>query len=155
MTELLSRSRRWIKIVLLVALIALATYPSALPLGVDQAPPPEVARRLGRLVQENTTPQGVVVSDAHWLVAWYGDRTAIWLPQTVAMLEQMEAQGLPVEAVLLTEFWVYNAAETDPTWLDLFQRPRPFGPFRAIVNWVRDDGGQTTRAVLFVKGASQ
>jgi 4-amino-4-deoxy-L-arabinose transferase-like glycosyltransferase len=57
-----------------------------------------VAQLLGR----HTSPDAVVVSDVPWATAWYGRRTSILFPVTMEELAEIDANMIPVEAVLIT-----------------------------------------------------
>lgn len=57
---------------------------------------------LNKIVAENQ----VVATDAPWAVAWYADRTALWLPRTRAQLDSIyknsKEQGYPVTGIMIT-----------------------------------------------------
>lgn len=63
---------------------------------------PHLYPLLTKAVAENE----IIATDAPWAVAWYADRTALWLPRTRAQfyqaLEETKAQGYPIAGVLLT-----------------------------------------------------
>ena len=44
-------------------------------------------RALGAFIQDRTAKGDVIFSDAPWLVAWYGNRTSIWLPNSPREVE--------------------------------------------------------------------
>ncbi len=48
----------------------------------------------------------IVVTDAPWAMAWYGDRTSLWLPRTRAQFyrayDETKGQGYPMAGILLT-----------------------------------------------------
>jgi hypothetical protein len=48
----------------------------------------------------------VIVTDAPWQIAWYGDRTALWLPTNVAQFDQIdtftESQKQPIAGIAIT-----------------------------------------------------
>lgn len=54
--------------------------------------PPYMPNRVA-LLTGMVEPQEVIVSDQPWAVAWYADRTAIWLPKDRAQLEAIQAMG--------------------------------------------------------------
>ncbi len=57
-------------------------------------------------IRDQVDPAEVVVSDAPWIVGWYGDRSSLWLPATPGQLEEISAlteqKGQPVSGLLLT-----------------------------------------------------
>ena len=57
-------------------------------------------------VAKGVAENEIVVSDAPWAMAWYGDRTSLWLPRTRAQFmrayEDTKAQGYPMAGILLT-----------------------------------------------------
>lgn len=48
----------------------------------------------------------IIVTDAPWQIAWYGDRTALWLPSTIAQFENIdkftEKQKQPIVGIVIT-----------------------------------------------------
>ena len=61
-----------------------------------------------RLLQKDDyfKPDDVIATDAPWDVAWYGDRTAVWLPGSLSQFKELESFAderlTPVKGVLLT-----------------------------------------------------
>jgi hypothetical protein len=61
-----------------------------------------------RLLQkeENFKKGDVIVTDSPWSVAWYGDRTAVWLPGSLSQFKELEAfareRKSPVKGLLFT-----------------------------------------------------
>ena len=57
-------------------------------------------------IRERVDPAEVVVSDAPWSVAWYGDRSSLWLPSTPGQMREIQAltetRGQPLSGLLLT-----------------------------------------------------
>jgi len=55
-----------------------------------------------------TKENAIIVSDQPWAVAWYADRTSIWLPKSMAEFNSIENTasnfGNPVEGVLMTPY---------------------------------------------------
>jgi 4-amino-4-deoxy-L-arabinose transferase-like glycosyltransferase len=86
----------------LTALVLVTVFPLATSLkfsvpvrsGIDTA-------GLGRLP---SVPGGVIASDVPWAVAWYGNRAALWLPQTEKDLERLAPRfgGLYLTGLLLS-----------------------------------------------------
>ena len=63
---------------------------------------PRIYPSLTKAVAENE----VIVTDAPWAVAWYADRTALWLPRTRAQFykafEDSKLKGYPMAGIFLT-----------------------------------------------------
>ncbi len=63
---------------------------------------PPLYAPLTKVIAENE----VIASDAPWAVAWYADRTALWLPRTRAQLDaaykSTKDHGYPMAGILLT-----------------------------------------------------
>jgi 4-amino-4-deoxy-L-arabinose transferase-like glycosyltransferase len=57
---------------------------------------------LGAFVQEHTGEDDVILSDAPWIVAWYGDRTSIWLPNSPRDVVYLRTDA-DIEWLFLTE----------------------------------------------------
>ncbi|MGI9244988.1 MAG: hypothetical protein ACR2RV_29565, partial [Verrucomicrobiales bacterium] len=62
---------------------------------------------IGLLQKEEIFAKGdVIVTDAPWDVAWYGDRTAVWLPGSLSQFKELEAfakeRKSPVKGLLFT-----------------------------------------------------
>jgi hypothetical protein len=57
-------------------------------------------------IRDEVDPAGIVVSDDPWHVAWYGDRSSLWLPATPQQLleiQHLTAQnGQPLSGLLMT-----------------------------------------------------
>jgi hypothetical protein len=95
--------------IIISALPMLLTIPWELSAGIGrpfraQWPPylPQAYPRIAELTAENE----IVASDAPWAVAWYADRTSIWLPRTrkqfSEIYEMTKAKNQPITSVLLT-----------------------------------------------------
>ncbi len=57
---------------------------------------------LGAFVQEHTGEDDVILSDAPWIVSWYGDRTSIWLPNSPRDVAYLRTHA-DIEWLFLTE----------------------------------------------------
>lgn len=75
--------------------------------GMPQLPnyyPPSLNRELAA----NTSVNDTIISDAPWAVAWYANRTAIWLPQDLKQIEDLEkiaqSKQKPVSGVIITPY---------------------------------------------------
>jgi hypothetical protein len=66
---------------------------------------------------------GLIVTDVPWPLAWFGDRTTIWLPKSPEELGKIESQIGPVQWLLLTPF-SQASRETERTdaWIGMWQR---------------------------------
>ena len=92
--------------------ILLSTVPMVLNLipGVPRALGGEKERLTPGLlishIRESAEPEEVVVTDSPWDVAWYGDRTALWLPTTKSQLREImkrtEKNNNPISGILIT-----------------------------------------------------
>lgn len=122
---------------LLLAAIPLVTLRLNLPARGALLLPPG----LDYLMNEGR-PDDVVLTDDPWQVAWYGQRTAVWLPQRVADLEAMEAEGAFFD-------WIYinNAQMADPNeigswWPEMIRAPEGWRSFQPV------EGGFARERVL-------
>jgi hypothetical protein len=81
-----------------------ANYPPYLPIAYPLLTP---------AVQANE----VLVSDAPWAVAWYADRTCVWLPRTRGQFETLhdstKAAGYPLAGILLTPISTHRPYASD------------------------------------------
>jgi len=91
--------------------------------GFVPAPYPRVAIYNPGLIEEISAavpPDRVIVSDVPWAVAWYGDRSSLWLPARVGDYEEINLYYVPpVEAFYITAFYLgpyYDPGERDPGW---------------------------------------
>jgi len=70
--------------------------------------PPYYPKAINRTIAENTTPRDIIISDVPWAVAWYADRTSVWLPQNLKQIEEIEAlaveERMPVSGILITPY---------------------------------------------------
>ena len=70
--------------------------------------PPYYPKAINHTLAENTTAKDVVISDVPWAVAWYADRTCVWLPQNLDQIEKIESlaieQHTPVSGILITPY---------------------------------------------------
>ena len=147
----------WVAWAVLAFLLVLMLYPSpAFPWSPVTAESATIVesdyREIGEFLQANTSPDAVVVSDAYWLVSWYGDRTTLWFPVDLETLAEIERSFVSVDAVFLTPTYVGAAAKTDPVWQNLYQNPTPFGDFQIVKEFTSAHG---LRAVLFLKQEGQ
>lgn len=78
------------------------------------------------------------VSDVPWDVAFYGGRTAIWLPPTLAEIEAHNARYIrKVDYILLSPYVNAPAIRYEQFWRDLYrQAPAACGEFRLLADTV-------------------
>lgn len=55
--------------------------------------PASPAREAIRSLLVGLPPDAIVLSDVPWAVAWYGDRTGLWIPRSVAEIETVRARS--------------------------------------------------------------
>lgn len=97
---------------------------TSLRVGISQRPvwPPYWPPLLSRTLHDATTEEQIIFSDQPWAVAWYADRTSIWLPRKVAEFDSLvqlaEDQKLDVAGILITPI----SFEDNPLFA-----PAPFG----------------------------
>lgn len=103
------RNGHFILVVLVSAAPLLLTLPWDIMYGLQRdfkANWPPYLPRLYPLLTKTVAENEVIATDAPWAVAWYADRTALWLPRTRAQfyraMEDTKAQGYPIAGVLLT-----------------------------------------------------
>ncbi len=70
--------------------------------------PPYFPKVFNRTLADNTTAKDIVISDTPWAVAWYADRMAVWLPQNLEQIEEIETiattQQTPVSGILVSPY---------------------------------------------------
>jgi 4-amino-4-deoxy-L-arabinose transferase-like glycosyltransferase len=148
--DLAPRDRmRWLGVGIAVLLL-LHGWPtfSAMLRGVG--PEEERLARLEGAVREVASlTSGPIVTDVPWLIAWYADRPAIWLPKTTADLRNMQDKLGKLAWMLLTPQIVdegYDLAERTrsewgPAWGEGIRGDIEFQGYRVIKriaqgNWV-------------------
>lgn len=97
-----------IAVVVISALPLLLTFFPNVKRGLwtkDQKTPAFTMRLLQR--EENFKKGDVIVSDAPWDVAWYGDRAAVWLPGSLSQFNQLKdfakERKSPIKGLMLTQ----------------------------------------------------
>ncbi len=92
-------------VVLISALPLVMTLPKDIQYGLNAKEMQTSSMEL-TVAQDQIKEAEVVVTDVPWNVAWYADRTAVWLPSTVAQLNAIEkftaGRNQPVAGILLT-----------------------------------------------------
>ncbi len=80
-----------------------------------------------QVLQKAASEKEIIATDAPWAVAWYADRTALWLPtrrdQFTKIMDSTKARGYPVSAVFLTplsthESFAKNISTRGSEWYD-------------------------------------
>ncbi|MBI1785585.1 hypothetical protein HYR69_10625, partial [Candidatus Sumerlaeota bacterium] len=94
---------------------------------------------LGEVLDHLTPPDAVILSDAPWVTAWYGDRTSVWIPSRIEETPAV-ARRASASYVMLTpavsdpengEPWkriFYTAAGYPADW-----KPIPAGPMEGTI----------------------
>jgi hypothetical protein len=77
-------------------------------------------------------PNEVLVSDAPWAVAWYADRTCVWLPRTRdqfnALHQNTKEKGYPLAGILLTPISTHR-----PYAIDIVFRHGEYGEWGPLI----------------------
>ena len=94
-------------VVFISALPLLLTFFPAVKRGLFSKDVRTSAYTIGLLQQEKYFKKGdVIVTDAPWDVAWYGDRTAVWLPGSLSQFKELAMfaaeRKSPVKGLLFT-----------------------------------------------------
>lgn len=128
------RNAHFIVVVLISAGPLVLDLPRQIKSGLvegTQAPhwPPYFPSALNIGVAELTLPNEIVVSDQPWAVAWYADRTSLWLPKRIddftALEKLAEEQDEPVAGILISPY----SHSTKP----LFHVYREYGEWSPLV----------------------
>lgn len=108
----LMRYGHFIIVIIISAGPLILTIPNALRVGLavgdNQRPvwPPYWPPLLSKTLHDATEEDDIIFSDQPWAVAWYADRTSIWLPRKVAEFEALELlaedQKLETVGILVT-----------------------------------------------------
>jgi CheY-like chemotaxis protein len=80
----------------------------------------------------NGEADDVVLTDAPWLVAWYGQRRAVWLPQRTVDLELMRELGAEFDWVYIANVQPRDRREVGDWWGDLVTDPEGWDEFRTV-----------------------
>src|SRR6185436_235101 len=68
-------------VVLAAAMLLPGVFKIAFLLSGDRPDPFRAA--LGELIQSHLPEDAIILSDVPWAVAWYGDRTSVWIPRSL------------------------------------------------------------------------
>ncbi len=91
----------------MVMLTSLVTFLIACPLLTDllvaERTPPISSIETAQWLGQNSGKSDAVFSDQPWIVAWYGHRSAVWLPATEKKTEEVRAKHPEIRWLFLTE----------------------------------------------------
>ncbi len=105
-------------------LVVLQVFPTALAITVQRRPGEEApAREMIAWCQDVAQrTDGPIITDVPWLIAWYGQREAIWLPRTIHDLRGMERDFGKFKWLLLTPTVSrVRAIERTGDWVNAWQ----------------------------------
>ncbi|BDS06218.1 hypothetical protein NT6N_12580 [Oceaniferula spumae] len=111
-------SLRYSHLIIIVAISAgpmLLSIPQNLKRGIQMEGfggsfqwPPYFPKAFNRNLADNTKTKEVIISDTPWAVAWYADRTAVWLPKNLEQIGEVEkiaeSQQTPVNGIVITPY---------------------------------------------------
>lgn len=70
--------------------------------------PPYIPSAFNRTIADNTSQKDIIMSDTPWAVAWYADRTSLWLPKNLKQIEKVEAiaekQHTPLQGIIISPY---------------------------------------------------
>jgi 4-amino-4-deoxy-L-arabinose transferase-like glycosyltransferase len=99
--------------------VVVAAYPALMSWAAPQ-PPVRVNRVNLDFLSRALPPKAILVTDAPWAVAWYADRSAVWLPLTPEDFETVQKR-LGVDAVYFTSLLAtYPPSESAQIWQSIF-----------------------------------
>ncbi|MDB4673318.1 glycosyltransferase family 39 protein [Verrucomicrobiales bacterium] len=108
------RNGHFILAILLSSLPLVLTLPTDIKRGMYSKdrkavyPPyfPPTFRAIASTLDGEESANDIIVSDVPWAVAWYGDRTSIWLPRTVEQFDDLYTyaadKNQPLAGIMLT-----------------------------------------------------
>ena len=105
----LVRNGHLVIVVLVSAAPMLLTMPWDIAIGLNRefkANWPPYLPRVYPSLRDAAAENEIIATDAPWAVAWYADRTALWLPRTrkqfYDIMEDTKSKGYPITGVLVT-----------------------------------------------------
>lgn len=117
------------RLLVLAGIVIAAGLPAGLALEKSTAPTPEGIPAQFVEMDEIMSSEAVVMSDCPWAVAWYGRRTAVWLPLNPRQLAHIQEKLGPVDAVFVSRY-AGNYAQASPAALvRLLTQPGAGGGF--------------------------
>jgi 4-amino-4-deoxy-L-arabinose transferase-like glycosyltransferase len=87
-----------------VLLTLTVAYPLAAQLGLDDRPRSAASKATALALRQASRPGDVCLSDQPWIVAWYADRPALWLPANDERLRDFRQQ-------FATARWLFIAGD--------------------------------------------
>jgi len=117
------------RVLVLAAIVIGAALPAGLALQKSIAPssrgiPTQFVEMDGIVPSD-----AIVMSDCPWAVAWYGRRTAVWLPLDPRQLAQIEEKLGPVDAVFVSRYAANYASASPAALVRLLTQPGAGGGF--------------------------
>ena len=115
----------------ILALIVIgAALPAGLALSKSIAPTPQGIPAQFADMDKAVPSDAVVMSDCPWAVAWYGRRTAIWLPLNPRQLAQIQEELGAVDAVFVSRYAASYASVNPAALVRLLTQKGAGGGFR-------------------------
>ena len=76
------------------------------------------------MLQQQTNPDELIMTDAPWAVAWWGKRRGVWLPQDQKSMDNwLEQKDLTPDWIYLRGFPGIQQQEFARWWLELIRQP--------------------------------
>jgi hypothetical protein len=99
------RNAHYVGVVVLCSLPLVLGLPQKVKLGMEYRDqggvphwPPYFAPALNRILKPWVPEKQMIYSDQPWAVAWYADRTSMWLPREVKEFEEIEAAATTLDS---------------------------------------------------------
>lgn len=104
-----------------------------------------------------TNPQDVIVTDQPWAVAWYSNRKAVWLPESVYMFDEItkwvNSTGSQIQGILITPT---STTDVKRGMTDIMARNGEFAPLAMEASVLLIDPKHNTRITdLFMSKPSR
>jgi hypothetical protein len=107
----LVRNGHFVIVIVISALPLVLSFPKDLKFGIAykeraKVNYPPYHPPIIKTVAELSDPHEIIASDIPWAVAWYGDRTSLWVPRTVDQFESLYTRSYdnesPISGLFLT-----------------------------------------------------
>jgi hypothetical protein len=107
------RQAHFVIIVLISGGPLILNLPRSMKMGLSEGElpphwPPYLPSALNTRLPKHALENEIIVSDQPWAVAWYADRTSLWLPKKVKTLELLEgmadSEDTPVTGILISPY---------------------------------------------------
>ncbi len=131
---------RWAGGLGLFALVLLPGTNQAITLLGSKNPSASFTAALGKSIQSAIPPEAVVLSDAPWATAWYGDRCSVWIPARVEEMPRV-TERCAATHLILTQNSAAND-EIEARWRDILLGREP-----APANWTPINAGPLEGAI--------